>query len=215
MTFMIGDKVVYPSQGPCLIGAVIKRTIAGEQTRFYPLSFLDNSGNAVLIPTDKLKALPIRHLLAKAEIPKLLAHLQNASAASENWKQRSMDNAKLLASGSAFDLAEIVESLTELGEAKMLLPRDRQALEKAKKLLICEVSEVMGESRDAAEEEIDRALQSKRTAQKNHALLTIVPNRGRILNIRQRVLRHQRVKCIESSPNIFLHLEESGCTRVT
>jgi RNA polymerase-interacting CarD/CdnL/TRCF family regulator len=76
-----------------------------------------------------------------------------------------MDNARLLASGSAFDLAEIVESLTELREAKMLLPRDQQALEKAKKLLICEVSEVMGESRDAAEQEIDRALQSKRTAQ--------------------------------------------------
>ena len=163
MKFMIGDKVVYPSQGPCLIGAVIKRTIAGEQTRFYPLSFLDNSGNAILIPTDKLKALPIRHLLAKAEIPKLLARLENSCAASENWKQRSIDNAKLLASGSAFDLAEIVESLTELREGKMLLPRDQQTLEKAKKLLICEVSEVMGESRDAAEQEIDRALQSKRT----------------------------------------------------
>jgi CarD family transcriptional regulator len=167
MTFIIGDKVVYPTKGPCLIGAVINKTIAGKQTRFYPLSFLDNSGDAVLIPTDKLRALPIRHLLAKAEIPKLLAHLENSSAASENWKQRGMDNAKLLASGSAFDLAEIVESLTELSGAKVLLPRDRQTLEKAKKFLICEISEVLEESRDAAKGQIDKALESKRTVLKS------------------------------------------------
>jgi RNA polymerase-interacting CarD/CdnL/TRCF family regulator len=175
MTFLIGDKVVYPSKGPCLIGAVINRTVAGEQVRFYPLSFLDDSGDAMLIPTAKLRALPIRHLLAKAEIPKLLAHLKNSAPAAENWKQRGMDNAKLLASGSAFDLAEIVESLTELSMAKTLLPRDRQTLEKAKKLLICEISEVMGESRGAAEREIDLALQCKRTAvQKQHGLRAAV-----------------------------------------
>jgi CarD family transcriptional regulator, regulator of rRNA transcription len=180
MTFMIGDKVVYPSQGPCLIGAVVKRTIAGERTRFYPLSLLDNSGNAVLVPIDKLRALPIRHLLARSQIPKLLGHLENSPLASKNWKQRSIDNAKLLASGSAFDLAEIVESLTELSEAKALLPRDRQTLEKAKKFLICEISEVMGESRDAAEGEIDRALESKRTLVKsNTAYAQSFPRRPR------------------------------------
>ncbi|MGH7797580.1 MAG: CarD family transcriptional regulator [Candidatus Binatia bacterium] len=167
MTFMIGDKVVYPSQGPCLIGAVVQKTIAGERTRFYPLSFLDKSGDAVLIPIDKLRALPIRHLLAKSEIPKLLGHLEISPLASKNWKQRAIDNAKLLASGSAFDLAEIVESLTELSEAKSLLPRDRQTLEKARRFLICEISEVMGQSRDAAEGEIDRALGSKRTLLKS------------------------------------------------
>lgn len=188
MTFLIGDKVVYPSKGPCLIGAVINRTVAGEQARFYPLSFLDDSGDAMLIPTAKLRALPIRHLLAKAEIPKLLAHLKNSAPAAENWKQRGMDNAKLLASGSAFDLAEIVESLTELSMAKTLLPRDRQTLEKAKKLLICEISEVMGESRGAAEREIDRALQCKGTAaRKQHGLGAAVSGSRRLNYTRTRV----------------------------
>ena len=48
-TFMIGDKVVYPPQGPCRVGAIVKRTIAGEHARFYSLSLLDNSGDAVLM----------------------------------------------------------------------------------------------------------------------------------------------------------------------
>ncbi len=163
MTFIIGDKVVYPSQGPCLIDAVVTKTIAGDPSSFFRLSLLDDSRNTVLVPVEKLTALHVRHLLAKSEIPKLLGHLENSFLASTNWKQRGIDNAKLLASGSAFDLAEIVESLTELGETKPLLPRDRQALAKARKLLIREISEVMEESRDAAEGQMDRALANKRT----------------------------------------------------
>jgi CarD family transcriptional regulator len=169
MPFMIGDKVVYPSQGPCLIDAVITKTIAGDPSSFYRLSLLDDSRDAVLVPIEKLTALRLRHLLAKSEIPKLLGHLECAPLPSKNWRQRGIDNAKLLASGSAFDLAEIVESLTELGAAKALLPRDRQTLEKARKLLICEISEVMDESRGMAEEQVDRALESKRTVLKNAA----------------------------------------------
>jgi len=163
MTFRIGDKVVYPSQGPCLIDAVVQKAIAGAPASFYRLSLLDDSHDAVLVPVEKIRALSIRQLLAKAEIPKLLGHLKNSPATSKNWKQRAIDNAKLLASGSAFDLAEVVESLTQLSESKALLPRDRQTLNKARKFLICEISQVMGESRDAAEGEIDRALESKKT----------------------------------------------------
>ena len=163
MSFMIGDKVVYPSQGPCLIDAVITKTIAGDPSSFYRLSLLDDSRNSVLVPVEKIRTLHVRYLLAKSEIPKLLGHLENSPLAAKNWKQRGIDNARLLASGSAFDLAEIVESLTELGEAKALLPRDRQTLDKARKFLICEISEVMEESRDTAEGQIDKALESKRT----------------------------------------------------
>ena len=163
MKFMIGDKVVYPSQGPCLIDAVITKTIAGDPSSFYRLSLLDDSQNSVLVPVEKIRTLHVRYLLAKSEIPKLLGHLENSPLAAKNWKQRGIDNARLLASGSAFDLAEIVESLTELGEAKALLPRDRQTLDKARKFLICEISEVMEESRDTAEGQIDKALESKRT----------------------------------------------------
>jgi RNA polymerase-interacting CarD/CdnL/TRCF family regulator len=180
MTFRIGDKVVYPAQGPCLIDAVVKKAIAGEPTSFYKLSLLDDSCDAVLVPVEKLGVLHVRHLVAKSEIPKLLGHLRNSPTTSKNWKQRAIDNAKLLASGSAFDLAEIVGSLTELNEAKALLPRDRQTLAKAKKFLICEISEATEESRNAAEGEIDRVLESKRTLLKsNTAYVQSFPSRRR------------------------------------
>ncbi|MGH7888055.1 MAG: hypothetical protein ACREPG_09330, partial [Candidatus Binatia bacterium] len=69
---------------------------------------------------------------------------------------------KLLASGSAFDLAELVESLTELNEARALASHDRETLERAKKLLVCEIAEVLGDSRSVVAERIDRALQVRK-----------------------------------------------------
>jgi CarD family transcriptional regulator, regulator of rRNA transcription len=165
MQFKVGSKVVYPSQGPCLIDAVVTKVVAGQSTGFYRLTLLDGSGDAVLVASNKLKTTPIRGLVTKSEIPKLLNRLENLPLASINWRQRGIDHAKLLASGSAFDLAEIVGALSELSETKPLPSRDRQTLERAKKLLICEISEVTGETRTATEEKIDGVLNlKKRTA---------------------------------------------------
>ena len=161
MTPKIGDKLVYPSQGPCRISAVVNKIVAGQPTDFYRLSLLDGSGDAVLIPIDNLTAPGLRELIGKSTVAELLSHLENAVTTPKNWKQRTLDNAKLLHSGTPFDLAEIVESLTELNEIKTLTPRDRQTLDKARKLLICEISEVTGETRDAAAGQVDAALKSK------------------------------------------------------
>jgi CarD family transcriptional regulator len=156
-----GSKVVYPSQGPCVVGAIVQKVVDGEPMSFYPLASLDGSGGEVFVPVDKVEALGVRLLLARSEIPKLLGHLTKAAGTADNWKQRTMDNLKLFASGSAFDLAEIVESLTELSKKKSLLPRDGLILERARKLLVSEISEVMGEPKSAAEEQINKALNSR------------------------------------------------------
>lgn len=161
MILSVGNKVVYPNQGPCRIGEVVEKMIGGRPTSFYQLALLDESGDALFVPLDKIRTLGIRQLMAKSEIPKLLSHLKKATVPEKNWKQRAIDNARLLSSGSAFDLAEIVESLTELNEIRALPPRDRQILDRAKKILVCEISEVTGESKSAVVEQIDEALKMR------------------------------------------------------
>src|SRR5919109_3748909 len=164
MILDVGNKVVYPNQGPCRIGAVVKKEIGGRPQKFYPLAVMDDSGDVLFVPVDKIKTLGIRQLMQKSEIPKLLSFLSRQTetavlpTTAMDWKQRVIDNSALLASGSAFDLAKIIASLTELNETKALSPRDRQVLEKARKHLICEISEVIGESKSEAEEQLDNAL---------------------------------------------------------
>jgi RNA polymerase-interacting CarD/CdnL/TRCF family regulator len=159
----VGDKVIYPNQGPCVIGPVVKKSVDGTLVSFYQLVPLEGGGGEVFVPIDKSQAIGIRELLKKSEIPKLLGRFKQPSGSAGNWKQRAMNNAKLFASGSAFDLAEIVESLTELSETKTLSPGDRRALDRARKLLACEISEVTGETKSAAEEHIDKALKGWKT----------------------------------------------------
>jgi CarD family transcriptional regulator len=166
MVLNVGNRIVYPYRGPCRIGAVVKKDIGGRPESFYPLILMDDSGDVLFVPVDKVDNLGIRQLVKKSQIPKLLRLLSQGVEilklpnARMSWKQRATDNFNLFASGSAFDLATIVGSLTELNETKPLSPRDREVLDKARKNLICELSEVMGKTKNAAEQQIDDALKA-------------------------------------------------------
>ncbi|MGH7782431.1 MAG: CarD family transcriptional regulator [Candidatus Binatia bacterium] len=174
MTFTVGNKVVYPCRGPCLIGPVVNKVVGGRSTKFYQLALLDDSNGEVFVPVDNLRDLNIRALVDRSDIPKLLGRLKKPSAlskdlaAAKNWRQRNTDNLKLFSSGSAFDLADVVEALTGLSETKPLSVHERETLGRARKLLACEISEVMGESKSAAQAQIDSALESRNNG-KHHS----------------------------------------------
>jgi len=165
----VGKKVVYPCQGPCLIAAVVKKTVDDRPVKFYQLLVLNDGSGSLFVPVDKVEAVRIRPLLEKSEIPKLLGRLRKSANPSDNSRQRTNDNLRLLATGCAFDLAEVVESLNELSETKALSFGETKLLEKAKRLLVCEVSEVMEETKEEAEEQIDKALRSRNKTHKTSA----------------------------------------------
>lgn len=158
----IGNKVVYPCQGPCLIRSVVEMVVAGMPKSFYQLALLDGSGGELFVPVDKVRAIGMRLLLKKSEIPKLLGQLRAKTVIAKDRKQRANDILKRFTSGSAFDMAEVIESLTELGKTKMLTLRESWTLTKARKLLVCEIAEVLGETKSAAEQQVDQALEKQK-----------------------------------------------------
>ena len=163
MILNVGKKVVYPCQGPCLIDSIVEKVIAGSPISFYRLIVLGDTRGELFVPVDKIQHLGIRLLIKKSEIPKLLARLMKTTEISKDWKQRANDIIRLLSSGSAFDLAEIVGSLTAMSERKSLSLRESWTLDKARKLMVCEISEVMGKTRGAAEVRVEQALKARKT----------------------------------------------------
>ena len=159
-TLTTGNKAVYPGQGPCLIGRVVKRVVDGRVIMFYHLTVLDGNRGDLFVPVEKARAIGVRLLMKRSEIPGLLAHLQKSAKTADNWKQRAIDNLKLFTSGSPYDLAEVVASLTQLSDTRSLTLGESGTLGRARRLLIFEVSEVMGETRAAVEEQIDLALRA-------------------------------------------------------
>ena len=162
LTLVAGDKAIYPGLGPCRIGRIEKRVVDDRVVMFYHLIVLDESGGELFIPVEKARAIGVRLPMKKSEIPNLLAHLRKSVKAADNWKQRASDNSKLFTSGSPFDLAEIVASLTELSDTRSLTVGESRTLGRARRLLVCEMSEVMGAAMTAVEEQINRALKGRR-----------------------------------------------------
>lgn len=161
MIFSVGEKVSYPCQGPCRVGPIVKRVVDGKTLEFYHLTLLEHGGGDLFVPLDKADSRGIRKLLEKSEIPGVFDRIDRAAASSTGWKARTRNNLILFASGSAFDLAEIVGSMSELGENRKLQPSDRRTLEKAKKLLVCEISEVMGETKNAVTETVEKVIERR------------------------------------------------------
>jgi RNA polymerase-interacting CarD/CdnL/TRCF family regulator len=128
---------------------------------FYQLLVLNDGGGDLFIPVDKIAAVGIRRLIELAEIPALLDHLTQPASVADNYRQRRLYIMKLFASGSVFDLAEIVGSLTELNKVRPLSFGENKTLEKAKGLLVCEIAEVAAISRDAARAQVEAALETR------------------------------------------------------
>jgi RNA polymerase-interacting CarD/CdnL/TRCF family regulator len=159
-TLTPGNKANYPGQGPCRVSRIVRRVVDGRMVMFYHLFVLDESRGELFIPIEKARAIGVRLLMKKSEIPGLLAHLRKSAKTAGNWKQRATANLKLFNSGSPYDLAEVVASLTELGDTSTLTLGESGTLGRARRLLICEISEVMGETRAAVEEQVDNALRA-------------------------------------------------------
>ena len=157
MRLTVGNKVVYPSQGPCRIGQIVKRDVEGTPIRFYHLVILGDSGGELYVPVEKAHDIGVRLLLDKSEIPKLFGQPKRSLG---NGRQQAIENSKLFSSGSPFDLALIVQSLTDLKTTKSLTIGQSRTLEKARRLLICEISEVLEETKEETERRLDQALKA-------------------------------------------------------
>jgi len=162
LTLTPGDKAIYPGLGPCLIGRIEKRVVDTRVVLFYHLIVLDGSRGELFIPIEKARGIGIRLLMKMSDISLLFAHLRKRAKTADTWKQRASDNSRLLNSGSPFDLAEIVSSLTELRSAKPLTLGESGTLDRATRLLVCEISEVTGETKAAAEEQVGQALNERK-----------------------------------------------------
>jgi len=160
MSLKVGSKMVYPSQGPCLISSIVQKEIGGQAISFYQLALLDERGGELFVPVEKAQAGGLRQLLSKSEVPRLLELFNRPADTTRDWKKRASENAKLLASGSAFDLAMVVKSLTELSSKKELSFPEGRALEKARRLLICELAEIFRVPKSAAEDRLNQALKA-------------------------------------------------------
>ena len=159
MTFTVGDKVIYPNHGLGIVERIEDKTILGTTCGFYHLRIVANE-TIVLVPVANVDGVGLRRAIADGEVERLFGLLGDGKIDNhQNWKGRFKDNSDKMRSGSIYEVADVLKSLTFLAKSKNLSFREKRMLDRAKFLVISEVSEVLREAAAAIEVRVDRALE--------------------------------------------------------
>src|SRR5881398_2986281 len=159
VTFEIGDKVIYPNHGLGIVERIEEKTILGTTCGFYHLRIVAND-TTVLVPLANVDGVGLRRAINDDEVERLFGLLGDGKIDNhQNWKGRFKDNSDKMRSGSIYEVADVLKSLTFLSKSKSLSFREKRMLDRAKFLIISEVSEVMRETAAAIEGRVDRALE--------------------------------------------------------
>jgi CarD family transcriptional regulator len=159
VTFEIGDKVIYPNHGLGVVQKIESRTIMGMTCGFYQLRMVSNE-TTVLVPVENADSVGLRKAVGNSEVDRLYSLLGDGKIdTGQNWKGRFKDNSDRMRTGSIYDVVEVLKSLTFLARSKNLSFREKRMLDRAKFLVVSEISEVSHEITAAIEEKVDRALE--------------------------------------------------------
>jgi CarD family transcriptional regulator len=159
VTFEVGDKVIYPNHGLGIVERIEDKTILGTTCGFYHLRIVANE-TTVLVPVSNVDGVGLRRAISDDDVERLFGLLGDGKIDShQNWKGRFKDNSDKMRSGSIYEVADVLKNLTFLAKSKSLSFREKRMLDRAKFLIISEVSEVMRETAAAIEGRVDLALE--------------------------------------------------------
>ena len=140
MGFHIGDKVVYPNHGVGVIEQISSRSIGSTIEKFYLLN-IKASSLKVMVPCQNAGSLGLRRVVRNGEIQKVLDILSvNENGSNGDWKDRFKENSDRMRTGSLVEVAGVLKSLIALHQAKPLSFREMEMLERARYLIVSELS---------------------------------------------------------------------------
>ena len=158
MNFQIGEKIVYPNHGVATIENISSRAFAGNFERFYLLRLVSNS-LTVMVPFSHAGDLRLRKVTRNGEVVKVVDFLsQGRCRRHSDWKDRFKENTEKMADGSLLSVAEVLKSLLQLQAQKPLSFREKKMLDRARHMLITELSTSRGMAEAEAALVLEKAL---------------------------------------------------------
>ena len=190
MTFQVGDKVIYPNHGLGVVRRIETKTILGTTCGFYHLRMVAND-TTVLVPVDNVDGVGLRRAIGDEEVERLFGLLSDGKIDNhQNWKGRFKDNSDQMRTGSIYDVVDVLKSLTFLSKSKNLSFREKRMLDRAKFLVVSEISEVVPRG-GAGDRREGRPRARALLATKNEPLDRAAPRRPRPPPHRRRVSRRR------------------------
>ncbi|MGB2907686.1 MAG: CarD family transcriptional regulator [Candidatus Aminicenantaceae bacterium] len=152
--FSIGDKVIYPNQGIGVVEDIQKEKYFGQEFHIYHLRIVSNDSK-IMVPSSNTEEIGIRRLISLDTIREIYDFMRSGAVdVSMNWKGRYKEHVNLMKTGTIQDMAMVLKSLFYLNLVKPLSFREKKMMEKAKELLVTEISEVLHTTTENTEQQL-------------------------------------------------------------
>lgn len=158
MSFSIGEKIVYPNYGVGTVENISVRSFGRQNEKFYLLRIVANN-MTVMVPFSHVEDVGLRKITMNGQVDRVLDYLSAGEAkCCPDWKNRFKENSEKMQHGSLFEVAEVLKSLLKVQSKKTLSFREKKMLDRARHMLITEVSVSRALGEMQAIELIDAAL---------------------------------------------------------
>ncbi|MBX3281250.1 MAG: hypothetical protein KF756_02115 [Acidobacteria bacterium] len=154
MKLEIGEKVCYPGQGVCSVESRTERKIGDNKIKGFYLRVVSDR-SSIFVPEANIDSVGLRPVISGSQCKRLITGLaEDFEAASSDWKSRSREFMQKLQSGDIFAAADVLKKLTYLSREKRLSFREQTLLEKAKFLIVSEITNSSSQDSETTESQV-------------------------------------------------------------
>ena len=154
--FEINDKVLYGTDGVCVVEDIAQRTFGGVAETYYVLKPYSKSLSSIMIPVSNEHLVSrIRKLLTRDEVLSLIDRItdENGIEWIDDQKKRREEYRAIVMRGVREELVGMINVIYEHGEkqkeiGKKIHAQDERILSDAERILYDEFSVVLGIARD-------------------------------------------------------------------
>lgn len=158
MEFEVGQTVIYPHHGACVVEDLTSFDAAEGSTQYVVLRATADDLK-VSVPVTRAIELGVRPPVSGDELDDLVTLLQRTDVrVPSNWSRRLKNHQEKLKSGDVYQVAEVVRNLALRRRSTELSVAEREMFAHARTNLVNELSPSLGVSVDEASDFLERVL---------------------------------------------------------
>ncbi|MBR6755814.1 MAG: hypothetical protein IKM15_02570 [Peptococcaceae bacterium] len=159
--YHIGEKVVYGSEGACLIEAIEERDYGQECKEYYKLIPIYHQQSTIYVPVQNEQKVRLRKLMSKTFFEEIIEQtLTTPTTWIDDNKRRQQQTLETLKSGDIAMILVLIKNMLSHQQEKMLNSRDKEMLQKAQRLVFSEMAAVYEQAYDEIADEINSKLKA-------------------------------------------------------
>jgi CarD family transcriptional regulator len=156
--FKKGETVIYPQHGACVVMGTKKMEFFGEKQDYLILKTVINE-MTLKVPISSTDEVGVRPPVSADELEDLVAVLAKPDPrVPSNWSRRFKNHQEKLKSGDVYQVAEVVRNLALRDADKGLSAGEKSLFNKARNVLVSELSFALNVTEDDALKRVEGAL---------------------------------------------------------